>query len=40
MIQIQVYLNFVNQHRGMFIFGETRSGKSVLASEIFVWALA
>lgn len=38
--QRPVYLDFVNQHRGMLIFGETRSGKSVLAAEIFVWALA
>jgi hypothetical protein len=35
-----VHLDFVHQHRGMLIFGETRSGKSVLASEIFVWAIA
>jgi hypothetical protein len=38
--QMPVYLDFVNQHRGMLVFGETRSGKSVLAAEIFVWALA
>jgi hypothetical protein len=35
-----VQMDFVHQHRGMLIFGETRSGKSVLASEIFVWAIA
>jgi hypothetical protein len=35
-----VQIDFVHQHRGMLIFGETRSGKSVLASEIFVWAIA
>ncbi len=38
--QMPIYLDFVNQHRGMLIFGETRSGKSVLAAEIFVWAIA
>jgi hypothetical protein len=35
-----LHLDFVHKHRGMLIFGETRSGKSVLASEIFVWAIA
>jgi hypothetical protein len=35
-----VQIDFVHQHRGMLIFGETRSGKSVLAAEIFVWAIA
>lgn len=38
--QMPIHLDFVHQHRGMLIFGETRSGKSVLASEIFVWAIA
>jgi len=38
--QTPVQIDFVHQHRGMLIFGETRSGKSVLASEIFVWAIA
>lgn len=33
-------IDFVNKHRGILIFGETRSGKSVLASDIFVWAIA
>ncbi|MBW4466332.1 MAG: type IV secretory system conjugative DNA transfer family protein [Pegethrix bostrychoides GSE-TBD4-15B] len=33
-------IDFVGKHRGILIFGETRSGKSVLASDIFVWALA
>ncbi len=33
-------IDFVSKHRGILIFGETRSGKSVLASEIFVWAIA
>lgn len=33
-------IDFVSKHRGILIFGETRSGKSVLASDIFVWALA
>jgi hypothetical protein len=35
-----LYLDFVHQHRGILITGETRSGKSVLASEIFTWAIA
>lgn len=35
-----IYLDFVNKHRGIFIFGQTRSGKSVLAAEIFMWAIA
>ncbi|MEO0825164.1 MAG: hypothetical protein AAFY67_05830, partial [Cyanobacteria bacterium J06642_9] len=35
-----VHIDFVSKHRGMLIFGETRSGKSVLAAEIFVWAIA
>ena len=33
-------LDFVSKHRGILIFGETRSGKSVLAADIFVWAIA
>ncbi|WP_416671437.1 hypothetical protein [Egbenema bharatensis] len=33
-------IDFVHKHRGILIFGETRSGKSVLASDIFVWAIA
>jgi hypothetical protein len=33
-------VDFVSKHRGILIFGETRSGKSVLASDIFVWAIA
>ncbi len=33
-------IDFVTKHRGLLIFGETRSGKSVLAAEIFVWAIA
>jgi hypothetical protein len=33
-------IDFVSKHRGILIFGETRSGKSVLAAEIFVWAIA
>jgi hypothetical protein len=33
-------LDFVSKHRGILIFGETRSGKSVLASDIFVWAIS
>jgi hypothetical protein len=35
-----LHIDFVTKHRGILIFGETRSGKSVLASEIFVWAIA
>jgi hypothetical protein len=35
-----LHIDFVGKHRGILIFGETRSGKSVLASEIFVWAIA
>ncbi len=35
-----IYLDFVNQHRGILIFGETRSGKSVLAAEIQTWAIS
>ena len=33
-------IDFTSKHRGILIFGETRSGKSVLAAEIFVWAIA
>ncbi|MEO0827587.1 MAG: hypothetical protein AAFY67_18435 [Cyanobacteria bacterium J06642_9] len=33
-------IDYVSKHRGMLIFGETRSGKSVLASDIFVGAVA
>jgi hypothetical protein len=35
-----VQIDFAQKHRGILIFGETRSGKSVLAAEIFVWAIA
>lgn len=35
-----IHVDFANKHRGILIFGETRSGKSVLAAEIFVWAIA
>jgi hypothetical protein len=35
-----LHIDFVTKHRGILIFGETRSGKSVLAAEIFVWAIA
>ncbi|MEO0807977.1 MAG: hypothetical protein AAFY33_16885 [Cyanobacteria bacterium J06643_4] len=35
-----IHIDFANKHRGILIFGETRSGKSVLAAEIFVWAIA
>jgi hypothetical protein len=33
-------IDYVGKHRGICIFGETRSGKSVLASDIFVGAIA
>ena len=33
-------IDYVSKHRGILIFGETRSGKSVLAADIFVGALA
>jgi hypothetical protein len=33
-------IDFVGKHRGILIFGETRSGKSVLAADIFGWAIA
>ncbi|MEO1396087.1 MAG: hypothetical protein AAFV90_24580 [Cyanobacteria bacterium J06634_5] len=35
-----VYIDFATKHRGIGIFAETRGGKSVLAAEIFVWAIA
>jgi hypothetical protein len=35
-----LHIDFATKHRGILIFGETRSGKSVLAAEIFVWAIA
>ena len=35
-----IQIDFAGKHRGILIFGETRSGKSVLAAEIFVWAIA
>lgn len=38
--KMPLYLDFVHQHRGILIAGETRSGKSVLAAEIFAWAIA
>jgi hypothetical protein len=38
--QMPIHIDFVTKHRGILIFGETRSGKSVLAAEIFVWAIA
>ena len=38
--QMPIQIDFAQKHRGILIFGETRSGKSVLAAEIFVWAIA
>ena len=38
--QMPLLIDYVSKHRGMLIFGETRSGKSVLASDIFVGAVA
>ena len=35
-----VQIDFATKHRGMLILAETRGGKSVLAAEIFVWAIA
>ncbi|MGF1496274.1 MAG: hypothetical protein ACFB8W_05550 [Elainellaceae cyanobacterium] len=38
--QMPMLIDYVSKHRGILIFGETRSGKSVLASDIFVGAIA
>ncbi|MEO1391198.1 MAG: hypothetical protein AAFV85_28030 [Cyanobacteria bacterium J06634_6] len=35
-----IKIDFATKHRGMLILAETRGGKSVLAAEIFVWAIA
>jgi hypothetical protein len=35
-----IHIDFVSKHRGIGIFSETRGGKSVLAAEIFMWAIA
>jgi hypothetical protein len=35
-----LYIDIATKHRGMLALAETRVGKSVLATEIFVWAIA
>jgi hypothetical protein len=38
--RMPIYLDFMNQHRGMIILGQTRTGKSVLVAEISMTAIA